>query len=140
MEHLAIRNNFRVTQKFLITKSDCTIHWQIWQIFDPYPPKTCRRLKWMVSYFPAIYLHLIFEKSRLMKLIFCLLRTWFLLPFKNRAQTRKKIKFIKLNILKVKCRLICHHWNSSYRSSQAKDSILAPFSRNKLVCTWNQCC
>ena len=25
-----------------------TIHRQIWQIFDPSPPKTCRRLKWMV--------------------------------------------------------------------------------------------
>ena len=25
-----------------------TIRWQIWQIFDPSPPKTCRRLKWMV--------------------------------------------------------------------------------------------
>ena len=25
-----------------------TIRRQIWQIFDPSPPKTCRRLKWMV--------------------------------------------------------------------------------------------
>ena len=24
---------------------------QIWQIFDPSPPKVCRRLKWMVPYF-----------------------------------------------------------------------------------------
>ena len=25
-----------------------TIHRQIWQIFDPFPPKQCRRLKWIV--------------------------------------------------------------------------------------------
>ena len=25
-EHLALRNNFRVTKKFLITKFDCSIH------------------------------------------------------------------------------------------------------------------
>ena len=25
-----------------------TICWQIWQIFDPSPPKNCQRLKWMV--------------------------------------------------------------------------------------------
>ena len=27
-----------------------TIRWQICQIFDPSPLKTCRRLKWMVPY------------------------------------------------------------------------------------------
>ena len=26
----------------------CTIRRQIWPIFDPSPPKACRRLKWMV--------------------------------------------------------------------------------------------
>ena len=27
-----------------------TICRQVWPIFDPYPPKTCRRPKWMVPY------------------------------------------------------------------------------------------
>ena len=28
-----------------------TIRWQIWLIFDPFPPRKCRRLKWMVLKF-----------------------------------------------------------------------------------------
>ena len=31
-----------------------TIRRQIWQIFDPSPPKACRRLKWMVPYFTLL--------------------------------------------------------------------------------------
>ena len=35
-----------------------TIRRQIWQIFNPSPPKKCRRLKWMVP-----YTHLLFENK-----------------------------------------------------------------------------
>ena len=51
---------------------------------------------------PFIYLHLIFEKSSLMNLIFGLFRTWFLLPMKPakiKFKLEKKIEFIKLDIL-----------------------------------------
>ena len=33
---------------------------QIWQIFDPSPPKACRRLKWMVPYQKKIAFQLCF--------------------------------------------------------------------------------
>ena len=49
----------------------------------------------------TIDLHLTFEKLSLMNLIFCLFPTWCLLlvqPAKIKVQTRKNIKFIKLDI------------------------------------------
>ena len=39
-----------------------TIRRQIWQIFDPSPPKTCRRLKWMVP------MHVTDHNSKFIKL------------------------------------------------------------------------
>ena len=48
-EHLALRNNFRVTKKFLITKFDCTyIGWNKTEIF--FSPKGCKSTeKWYMT-------------------------------------------------------------------------------------------
>ena len=45
----------------------CTIRRQIWQIFYPSPPKTCRRLKWMV---PKTFQDVIYSTKTGVKLEF----------------------------------------------------------------------